>query len=102
VCARRLRMTTSETKTVSRGTLWLVLYVCAALLTTTVAMSASMVRSWASTVEQRGVDNQKRMGDLEQRWAVVQERLRENAEMDKTILELLREHIASNRNIRSQ
>lgn len=83
----------AESRTITRGTLWLIVTVLVALLLGTISITMSTVRSWAATIEVRGISNEMRIGKLETQFLVIETELRYGREKQEEMLRLLREHM---------
>jgi hypothetical protein len=90
-------MTIEESRTISRGNMWLIITVLVTLLIAVCTLSVSGVQAWARTIEDRGIDNQRRITALERQYAAIDEQLRASAARQSDILELLREHMRGGR-----
>ena len=88
-------MDMTESRSVTRGTLWLLIAVCSALLIGLATIVGSGAEAWARTVEERGLENQRRITLLEARFAAMDEKLDSSAQRQKDMLDLLREHMRS-------
>jgi len=90
-------MSIPESKSVTRGTLWLVLVACGVLIAALARVSTSGIEAWAKTVEDRGIENQRRITALERQYAAIEEQLKASADRQTDMLELLREHMRASK-----
>ena len=86
-------MSMTESRSVTRGTLWLIIAVCVALMGGLTTIAITGAAAWARTVEDRGVDNAKRITVLEAKISGMDAKLDAAAERQKDLLDLLREHM---------
>ena len=86
-------MNIAESKTITRGTLWLVITFCVVLILGLCSASASAVIAWAHTIDERGLENQRRITVLETKFAAMDQKLDSAAERQRDMLELLRSHM---------
>lgn len=82
-----------ESRSINRGTLWLIVTVLAALIMALGGVSMTVIGAWARTIEQRGLDNQARITALERQYGAIEEQLRSSASRQADMLDLLREHM---------
>ena len=75
-----------ETKTVSRGVLWLVVCLSGFIILALTSVSASTISNWALMVDKRGLENMARITALENKYSSIEAKL-------DSIQELLRSHM---------
>ena len=82
-----------ESKSVTRGTLWLIISMCSCLIMALGSIAASGAASWARTIEDRGIQNERRISSLEASYSAINAKLDASTERQKDVLELLRQHM---------
>jgi hypothetical protein len=82
-----------ESKSVSRGVLWLIIAMCASLIMALGTVASSGAAAWARTVEDRGIQNERRISTLEAKFSAMDAKLDSSADRQREVLVLLRQHI---------
>lgn len=83
----------TESKSVSRGVLWLIVACAAAILMALAHLSATLINQRIDTLDRRGVQNQERIVALETKYSVIEVQLKQNSKDHEQIIDLLKEHM---------
>lgn len=83
----------TESRSVSRGVLWLVVVCASAVLMALAQLSATLINQRIDTLDRRGVANQERIAALEAKYAVIEIQLQQNSTDHGQIIDLLKEHM---------
>jgi hypothetical protein len=77
----------------TRSLPWFALSVAGALMTMLVMLTVSMVSGWATTVNGQLREAERRLGNLERQYAVIEQQMQQNSLDHEEIITLLREHV---------
>ena len=88
---------TDESKTVTRGTLWLIISIAAALIVCFGTMLAEGAGAWASTIQAHTDQLERRESIIEARVASLDVKLDAAAKREEDMLMILREHARGDR-----
>lgn len=87
-------MSIPETKSVSRGVLWMVIVISSVLLMSIGNLAAQLMSQRIDVLDKRGVENQVRITILERQYAVIDSKLLDISKSQEQSINLLREHMA--------
>lgn len=86
-------MSTSESRTVPRGVLWMVVTIAGVIIITLATVTASVVSNWALMVDKRGLDNQQRITSIETNMSGIKSQLNSIERIAEDNKALLLQHI---------